>query len=104
MCLHLGSKLTKTQRAFEQSQKLKPYIKFNAEKRKNAGDNFEKDFFNLINNSVYGKTMGNLRNIVNVRLSADSKGYKDLVSKQSFVSQTIVNKAAPKIKVSANSR
>ena len=33
-----------------------------------------------MNNSVYGKTIGTLRNRVDVRLLADSEGYKDLVS------------------------
>ena len=46
----------------------------------------------MTNNSVYGKAIGTLRNRVDVRLLADSKGYKDLVSKPSFVFQKILNK------------
>ena len=53
---------------FEQSQWLKPYIDFNTEKKKNVCNNFEKDFFQLKNKSVYGKTIENLRNRVDVRL------------------------------------
>ena len=52
-----------------------------------------------MNNSVCSKTMRNSRNRVYVRLFVDSKGYKDLVSKPSFVSKKILNKnviAAPK--------
>ena len=54
-----------------------------------------------MNNSVYSKTIGNLRSRVDVRILAGSKGYKDLVSKTSFVSQKIGNKsliAAPRFK------
>ena len=51
-----------------ESQRLKPYIDFNTEKRKKASNGFEEDFFKLINNSQYCKTVENLRNIVDVKL------------------------------------
>ena len=90
MHLSLGMKLTKVLR-FKQFDRLKKYIDFNTDKRKNAGNSFEKDFFKLMNNSIFGKTMENLRKRISIKLVNNAKGYVKCISKPSFVSR-IFNK------------
>ena len=91
--LSLGLKLKKVHRVleFDQSPWLAQYINFNTQKRMNAKNAFEKDFFKLMNNSVYGKTCGNLRKRVDVRLVTDQKKLSKLVSKPTFVNSKIFN-------------
>ena len=74
--LCLGMKLTKIHRMlkFKQSDWMKKYINFDTEKRTSAAS-FEKDFFILMINSVYGKTMENLRKRVIVRLVNSEKDF-----------------------------
>ena len=91
--IDLGLKMTKVHRVleFNQSPWLKQYIDFNTEKRTNAKNSFEKDFFKLMNNSVFGKTMENIRKRVDVRLVTDEKKLLKLVSKPTYVSSKIFN-------------
>ena len=91
--LDLGLKLKKVHRVleFNQSPWLKQYINFNTQKRTNAKNSFEKDFFKLMNNSVFGKTMENLRKRVDVRLVTSKEKLLKLVSKPTYVSSKIFN-------------
>ena len=92
--LSLGIKLSKIHRIlkFKQSDWLKKYIDFNRDKRKHAVNSFEKDFFKLMNNSVFGKTIENLRKTISVKLINNSKDYVRCVSKPNFISQNIFSK------------
>ena len=74
---------------FKQRDWFKKYINFNADKRKNVSNKFEKDFFKLMNNSVFGKTMENLRKRLCVELINNAKDYIRCASRPSFVSQKI---------------
>ena len=92
--LSLGMKLTKIHRVvkFKQSDWLKKYIVFNTEKRKNASNDFEKDFFKLMINSVYGKTIENLRKRINVRLVNNEKDFLKYTSRPTYVTYKLFDK------------
>ena len=92
-CLRLGMKLKKIHRGikFIEAAFLKPYIDKNTNLRAQAKNNFEKDFFKLMNNSVFGKTMENIRNRVNVKLVNTGEQFKKLVSKPNYESRKIFN-------------
>ena len=92
--MSLGIKLTVVHRIlkFKQSYWLKKYIDFSTDKRKNTVNSFENDLFKLINNSVYSKTMENLRKITKIRLVNNAKNYKIWVSRPSFVSKKIISR------------
>ena len=91
--LSLGLRLTKVHRAlrFEQSRWMEPYISLNTKLRKKATSGFEKDLFKLMDNSVFGKTMENLRNRVDVKLvrADEDDRLRRLIASPSFARASI---------------
>ena len=69
---------------YEQSAWMKPYIDLNTNLRAQAKSDAEKDFYKLANNSVFGKTMENIRKRVDVRLVTTEKQALKLVAKPNF--------------------
>ena len=79
-------KLKKIHRIIEFNQEawLKPYIDTNTELRKDAKNDFEKDLFKLMNNSVFGKTMENIRKHRDIKLVTTDKKRNKLVSEPNY--------------------
>ena len=86
--LRHGVVLERIHRAIEFNQMdwIKPYIDFNTKRRTAATNDFEKDFFKLMNNSVFGKTMENIRKHRNIKLVTNKDKYLRMVMKPNFKS------------------
>ena len=89
----LGMRLTKVHRAlrFDQSPRMEPYSRMNTELRKDATSDFEKSLYKLMNNSVFGKTMENLRKRADVKLvrSHEEDKLRRLIASPAFARANI---------------
>ena len=81
-----GLKLKKVNRVieFQQSKWMKAYIMLNTWLKKDEKNEFDKDFLKLMNNSVFGKTMENIRNHKDMKLLTSDKKYLKYVMKPNF--------------------
>ena len=91
--LEWGMVLDKVHRvlSFEQSAFIAPYIMLNSELRKKATSTFDKDFFKLMNNALFGKTMENRRHWLNIDLVTHEKRLLKLISSPSYKRSKIMN-------------
>ena len=78
--------------SFNQSNWLKIFTDFNTEKRKESSDEFNKNWYKLMNNCIYGKSCESDREKINVKLINEKKKYLKYVSKPCFISQKISDK------------
>ena len=92
---------------FEQEAWLKEYIDVNTELRKKATNDFEKNFFKLMNNAVFGKTMENVRKHRDIKLVKSDQKRNKLVSEPIFhtvklIDNNLVITEMKKVKVKMN--
>jgi hypothetical protein len=91
--VQLGLRITKIHRGvmFQQAAFFKSYINSNSEKRQKATNDFEKDYYKLKNNSLYGKTMENIRHRMDFRLCQTEERLTMYSSRPSFAGHVIFN-------------
>ena len=77
---------------FNKQEWLKPYIGMNTELRKEGTNDFEKNFFKLMNNSVFGKTMENVRNHRDIRLVTANKQKNKFASEPNYHTTKYISK------------
>ena len=95
-----GLKLTRIHSVMKFTQKrfLAPYIALNTDKRKAATSSFEKDFYKLLNNSLFGKTMESLRKRVDVKLTTNQIQAERLTANPAMETCRIINENVSMVK------
>lgn len=103
--LNLGMDIGKIHRvlSFNQSRWLKPYIKKNTMLRKQSKNDFEKNFFKLMNNSVFGKSCEDKRKHVNIKLALNENQARRWLKKPNFEQFNIIDQEKALIKMRKSS-
>ena len=85
---------------FKQKDWMKPYTEFNTQKRKEATNEAEKNYFKLLNNAVYGKTLENMRKKIKIRTEKNSQDFVSHITRPTCVNWKVFenNLAAKKRK------
>ena len=78
--------------SFKQNKWLEKYINFDTQKRNKAKNDFEKDFYKLLNNAFYGKTMENVRNRLKIKF-IKKDDYREIIKQQSRLTFNGIHKA-----------
>ena len=78
--------------SFKQSRWLEKYINFNIQKRNQAVNDFEKDFYKLLNNAFYGKTMENVRNRLKIKF-VKKDYYREIMKQQTKLTFNGIHKS-----------
>ena len=100
----MGLQLAKLHRGIQFKQKpfLKSYIDFNSTKRACATNSFEKDFYKLKNNALFGKTMEDVRKRMNYKLVTDPLKYLKLVASPLFIDRDRIDDEITGVKLFKN--
>ena len=99
--ISIGVKVIKINRVmrFKQEKWMSSYINMNNDCRKLAKNDFEKDFFKLLNNSVYGKTIEDVRKRIDIKIETDTQKIQKQINKESYNSRKVLNHGLNLIKM-----
>ena len=76
---------------YNQIDWMRSYIEFNTQKRKEAKSQIEKDFYKLLNNSIYGKTIENIRKRKNIKACVDGEQVAKKIRNPLYKHRTVID-------------